>query len=119
VVEVDIALRLTVSRPVCIGVEVQVTLRLTVSLLVRLGIEHPCGTCNQILLPVGMLLSETAVLYANVNYLPLPIVTCRTKHYSINADEDSPSGHLRDSAVFWVGSSTRFTSQKEHCYRDF
>jgi hypothetical protein len=25
---------------------------------VCLGIEHPCGTCNQILLPVGMLLSE-------------------------------------------------------------
>jgi hypothetical protein len=24
---------------------------------VRLGIEHPCGTCDQILLPVGMLLS--------------------------------------------------------------
>jgi hypothetical protein len=23
-----------------------------------LGIEHPCGTCDQILLPVGMLLSE-------------------------------------------------------------
>jgi hypothetical protein len=23
-----------------------------------LGIEHPCGTCNQILLPVAMLLSE-------------------------------------------------------------
>jgi hypothetical protein len=23
---------------------------------VSLGIEHPCGTCNQILLPVGMLL---------------------------------------------------------------
>jgi hypothetical protein len=23
-----------------------------------LAIEHPCGTCNQILLPVGMLLSE-------------------------------------------------------------
>jgi hypothetical protein len=22
------------------------------------GIEHPCGTCDQILLPVGMLLSE-------------------------------------------------------------
>jgi hypothetical protein len=25
---------------------------------VCLGIEHPCGTCDQILLPVGMLLSE-------------------------------------------------------------
>jgi hypothetical protein len=35
--------------------EVEVTLRLTV----WLGVEHPCGTCNQILLPVGMLLSES------------------------------------------------------------
>jgi hypothetical protein len=25
---------------------------------VCLGIEYPCGTCDQILLPVGMLLSE-------------------------------------------------------------
>jgi hypothetical protein len=39
-------------------VEVEVTLRLTVSQSVCLGIEHPCGTCDQILLPVGMLLSE-------------------------------------------------------------
>jgi hypothetical protein len=39
-------------------VEVEVTLRLTVSQSVCLGIEHPCGTCDQILFPVGMLLSE-------------------------------------------------------------
>jgi hypothetical protein len=39
-------------------VEVQVTLRLTVSQSVCLGIEHPCGTCDQILFAVGMLLSE-------------------------------------------------------------
>jgi hypothetical protein len=42
--------------------EVEVTLRLTVSQSasqsVCLGIEHPCGTCDQILFPVGMLLSE-------------------------------------------------------------
>jgi hypothetical protein len=30
----------------------------SVSQSVCLGIEHPCGTCDQILLPVGMLLSE-------------------------------------------------------------
>jgi hypothetical protein len=36
----------------------EVTLGLTVSQSVCLGIEHPCGTCEQILLPVGMLLSE-------------------------------------------------------------
>jgi hypothetical protein len=30
----------------------------SVSKLVCLGIEHPCGTCDQILLPIGMLLSE-------------------------------------------------------------
>jgi hypothetical protein len=29
---------------------------------VSLGIEHPCGTCDQILLPVGMLLSEICCL---------------------------------------------------------
>jgi hypothetical protein len=39
-------------------VEVEVTLRLTVGQSVCLGIEHPCGTCDQVLLPVGMLLSE-------------------------------------------------------------
>jgi hypothetical protein len=43
-------------------VEVEVTLRLTVSQSVCLGIEHPCGTCDQILLPVGMLLSEICSL---------------------------------------------------------
>jgi hypothetical protein len=36
----------------------EVTLRLTVSQSVCLGIEHPCRTCDQILLPVRMLLSE-------------------------------------------------------------
>jgi hypothetical protein len=36
----------------------EITLRLTVSQSVCLGIEYPCGTCDQILLPVGMLLSE-------------------------------------------------------------
>jgi hypothetical protein len=38
--------------------EVEFNLRLTVGQSVCLGIEHPCGTCDQILLPVGMLLSE-------------------------------------------------------------
>jgi hypothetical protein len=38
--------------------EVEVILRLMVSQLVCLGIEYSCGTCDQILLPVGMLLSE-------------------------------------------------------------
>jgi hypothetical protein len=38
--------------------EVEVTLRLIVSQSLCLGIEHPCGTCDQILFPVGMLLSE-------------------------------------------------------------
>jgi hypothetical protein len=45
-----------------LNVEVEVTLRLSlsqsVSQSVCLGIEYPCGTCDQILLPVGMLLSE-------------------------------------------------------------
>jgi hypothetical protein len=43
-------------------VEGEVTLRLTnsqsVSQSVSLGIERPCGTCDQILLPVGMSLSK-------------------------------------------------------------
>jgi hypothetical protein len=38
--------------------EVAVTLQLTVSQTACLGIEHPCGTCDQILLPVGMLFSK-------------------------------------------------------------
>jgi hypothetical protein len=42
---------------IALQVEVEVTLRLTVSQSVCLGIEHPCGTCDQILLPVGTLLS--------------------------------------------------------------
>jgi hypothetical protein len=41
-----------------LSIEVEVTLRLTVSQSVCLGIEYPCGTCDQILFPVGMLLSE-------------------------------------------------------------
>jgi hypothetical protein len=39
-------------------VEVEVTLRLTISQSVCLGIEYPCGISDQILFPVGMLLSE-------------------------------------------------------------
>jgi hypothetical protein len=39
-------------------VEVKVTLRLTVSQSVCLAIDHPYATCDQILFPVGMLLSE-------------------------------------------------------------
>jgi hypothetical protein len=41
-----------------VEVEAEITLRLTVSQSVCLGIEHPCGTYDQILLPVRMLLSE-------------------------------------------------------------
>jgi hypothetical protein len=40
------------------GWRFQVTLQLTVSQSVCLSIEHPCGTCDQILFLVGMLLSE-------------------------------------------------------------
>jgi hypothetical protein len=36
----------------------------SVSQSVCLGIEHPCGTCDQISLPVGMLLSE---IYGHVD----------------------------------------------------
>jgi hypothetical protein len=38
--------------------KVEVSLRLTVTQSVCLDVEHPCGTCDQISLPVGMLLSE-------------------------------------------------------------
>jgi hypothetical protein len=55
-------------------VEVKVTLWLTVSQSVCLGIEHPCGTCNQILLPVWMLLSGV-LLYKNA------ICTSQETHY--------------------------------------
>jgi hypothetical protein len=36
----------------------EVNIRLTVSQSICLCIVYPCGTCDQILLPVGMLLSE-------------------------------------------------------------
>jgi hypothetical protein len=48
--------------------EVEVTLRLTFSQSVCLGFEDPCGTCDQILLPVGMWLSENCGL-VRVNVL--------------------------------------------------
>jgi hypothetical protein len=38
--------------------KVEVALRLTVSQSVCLGIEQPCEICDQILFPFGMLLSE-------------------------------------------------------------
>jgi hypothetical protein len=43
-------------------IEVEVTLRLTVGQSVCLSVEHPCGTSDQILLPVGMLLPEICCL---------------------------------------------------------
>jgi hypothetical protein len=52
--------------------EVEITLRLTISQSVCLGIEHPCGTCNQILLPVGMLLSESCGLVSVGRPLYIP-----------------------------------------------
>jgi hypothetical protein len=45
------------------NVEVEVTFRLTVSEPICLGIEYPCGTCDHILFPVGMLLFEISVFY--------------------------------------------------------
>jgi hypothetical protein len=43
-------------------IEVEVTLRLPVSQSVCLSIEYPCGTCDQIFFPVGMLLSGICCL---------------------------------------------------------
>jgi hypothetical protein len=72
--KVDVTLRLTVNQSVLVSStlvglatryyflsqcyrlkfgKLEVTLRLTVSQSVCLGIEHPCGACDQILLPVG------------------------------------------------------------------
>jgi hypothetical protein len=50
----------TMPTPPSIGLssKFEVTLRLAVSQSICLGIENPCWTCNQILLPVRMLLSE-------------------------------------------------------------
>jgi hypothetical protein len=42
--------------------EEEVTLRLSVSQSICLSIEHPCGTWDQILLPIRMLLSEICSL---------------------------------------------------------
>jgi hypothetical protein len=43
---------------VLVKVKVEVTVRLTVSQSVCLSIEHPCGTCDQALLPVRIMLYE-------------------------------------------------------------
>jgi hypothetical protein len=51
-------LQIAVYMAVAPQAEVEVTLRLTVSQALCLRIELPCGTWDQILLPVGMLLSE-------------------------------------------------------------
>jgi hypothetical protein len=51
----------------------EVTLRLTVSQPICLGIEYPCGTCDQILFPVRMLLSEICGLQFAVQSLNCPI----------------------------------------------
>jgi hypothetical protein len=53
-----------------VELEVEDTLRLTVSQSVCLGIEHPFGTCDQMLLPVGMLLSEICGLVSMGRNLP-------------------------------------------------
>jgi hypothetical protein len=50
------------STPPCLHAEVEVTLPLTVGQSVCLGIEHPRGTCDQVLLPLRMLLSEICCL---------------------------------------------------------
>jgi hypothetical protein len=54
--------RFSNPRPSAMKRRGELRLRLTVSQSVCLGIEHPCGTCDQILLPVGMLLSEICAL---------------------------------------------------------
>jgi hypothetical protein len=53
----------------------EVTLRLTVSQSVCLGIEHLCGTSDQILLPVEMLLSEICGLVSVVRPLWREVVS--------------------------------------------
>jgi hypothetical protein len=55
-----------------VEVEIYVTLRLTVSQPVCLGIEYPCGTCDQILFPVGMLLSCIYWALRTRNHILLP-----------------------------------------------
>jgi hypothetical protein len=42
--------------------QVKVTLRLPVSQSESLGIEHPCGTCDQVLLPLGRCLPQSCCL---------------------------------------------------------
>jgi hypothetical protein len=56
-------------------IEVEDTLRLTFSQSICLGIEYPCGTCDQILFPVGMLLSEVYGL-VSMYWAPSRHVSC-------------------------------------------
>jgi hypothetical protein len=59
---VTMQVTLLTSNIFTVEIEVEITLWLTVSKSVYLGIVYPCGTCDQILLPVGMLLSEICSL---------------------------------------------------------
>jgi hypothetical protein len=52
----------TICSVITLWSKVEVTLRLTVCQSVCLGVEHPCGTYEQTLLPVGMLLSGSCCL---------------------------------------------------------
>jgi hypothetical protein len=65
-------------------VEVEVTLRLTVSQSVCLGIEYPCGTCDQILFPVGKLLSEFCQSVSQYVLVSSTLVGLVTRYYFLS-----------------------------------
>jgi hypothetical protein len=77
-------------------VEVEVTLRLTVSQSVCLGIEYPCWTCDQILFPVEMLLSEICGLVSIGRPLCREVGSAIYKiEYNIKEAQHKPSAKVK------------------------
>jgi hypothetical protein len=69
----------------------------SVSQSVCLGIDHPCGTCDQILLPVGMLLSYFCEAPSLTRGRVCSVITqwsesCRTSNHTLLSSETPPTG---------------------------
>jgi hypothetical protein len=90
----------------------EVTLRLAVSQC--LGIGHTCGTCDQILLPVGMLLSEICGLVSTGR----PLWREDGKRRRLIYDWQSASQYVLVPSNF-VGLATRYYFLSECCCLKF
>jgi hypothetical protein len=95
------------------SVEVKITSRLTVSQSVCLGIEHPSGTCDQILLPVGDLQS---CIYWAPSLTKGRVCNSQCNHSMVRVSSETPPTwrarfpYLHPPGRGWP----RYTP--EHCY---